>query len=113
MIAEHRQRMATRVAAAALALVVGSAARADAIDGDWCYGALTLSIHGPRLVYPGGIEIVGRYTRHSFDFEPDANSPAAVAAMSMRLVNEETMLLSRAAAATETPETWRRCKPIS
>ena len=87
-------------------------ARADAIDGDWCFAALTMNIQGPRIKIPGGAEITGDYTRHSFRYVTPAAEPGAGSPVAMQLLNEENMSLTRGNPPGD-PEAWKRCKPIS
>ena len=97
-----------------VALAIGTttmAARADAIDGDWCFATQNLNIQGPRIRTPGGNEMQGSYTRHTFDYVIPANETGAGTAIAMQLMGEEYMQLSRGAGSA--PEVWRRCKPVS
>jgi len=94
-----------------LALVAGAAsARADAIDGQWCFGSSHFEINGPKIRTPGGNDIVGNYDRHGFSYVVPANEQGAGAQIIMVLLNEETVQLTRG---TSAPETWKRCKPVS
>jgi hypothetical protein len=94
-----------------LALVAGAAsARADAIDGQWCFGSSHFEINGPKIRTPGGNDIVGNYDRHGFSYVVPANEQGAGAQINMLLLNEETVQLTRG---TSAPETWKRCKPVS
>ena len=92
------------------ALAIPQTARADAIDGDWCFETRNLNIQGSRIRIPSGVEMTGAYTRHSFQYTVPANEPEAGQAIAMQLFGEELMQLTRAAGA---PEMWRRCKPVS
>ncbi len=111
----HRARLGP-VATALLGLstlglvATADAARADAIDGDWCFATQNLNIQGPKIRIPSGIEIVGAYTRHSFEYTVPDNEPEAGKSIAMQLFGEELMQLTRAGGA---PEMWRRCKPVS
>jgi len=87
------------------------AASADAIDGDWCFATQNLNIQGPRIRTPGGNEMQGNYTRHTFDYVTPANETGAGTSIAMQLMGEEHMQLSRGGGAA--PEVWRRCKPVS
>jgi hypothetical protein len=95
--------------AAASALAPGTA-RADAIDGDWCFATQNLNIQGPKIRLPSGMEINGDYDRHGFRYVVPANENGAGTAVSMQLFGEELMQLTRGSAQ---PEMWRRCKPTS
>lgn len=89
-------------------------ANADAIDGDWCFGASSLYIKGPSVRTPGGNQIEANYDRHGIRYVVPANEAGAGSEVVMRLLNEENAVLVRKVGATESgPETWKRCKPIS
>jgi hypothetical protein len=91
-----------------------SVARADAIDGDWCFGASSLFVKGPAVRTPGGNEIQAAYDRHGIRYVVPASEPGAGGEVVMRLLNEENAVLVRKAGTTESaPETWKRCKPVS
>ena len=104
---QHPRRLAL---AASTLLLASVPARADAIDGDWCFATLNLHIQGPRIRIPSGLEMTGDYSRHGFQYTVPANEPGAGTAISMQLFGEELMQLTRAGGA---PEMWRRCKPVS
>jgi hypothetical protein len=94
-----------------LAFLAGAtSARADAIDGQWCFGSSHFEINGPKIRTPGGNDIVGNYDRHGFAYVVPANEQDAGAQIIMVLLNEETVQLTRGRSA---PETWKRCKPVS
>jgi hypothetical protein len=99
------------VTLAALTLF-GKSALADAIDGDWCHGdGKRLSINGPDIVTPGGVQTKGDYDRHHFSYVVPASEPGAGATVTMVLLSEILMLLKPPGGAEQT---WRRCgKPIS
>jgi len=98
---------------AALALLLGSpSAHADAIDGEWCLGASHFAIDGPNIVTPGRNRVQGNYSRHGFAYVVPADEPGAGGEINMRLLNEETVQLTRAGQSSS-PEIWRRCKPTS
>jgi hypothetical protein len=104
--------VSTKSAWAACALLLSaSAARADAIDGDWCFMTQNLHISGPRIRTPGGNEMQGDYSRHTFNYVVPGNEAGAGTAIAMQLLNEEHMQLTRGA--NGAPEVWRRCKPVS
>ena len=85
-------------------------ARADAIDGQWCLGVSHFEISGPSIRTPGGNAITGNYDRHGFTYVVPANEEGAGTQIVMVLLNEETVRLTRG---TSSPETWKRCKPVS
>jgi len=102
---------AALIAAGALCLVPRGA-HADVIDGEWCLGASHFAIDGPNILTPGGNRIQGNYSRHGFLYVVPANEPGAGGEISMLLLNEETVQLTRKGEASG-PEIWRRCKPTS
>jgi hypothetical protein len=98
---------------AALAVLVSvSGARADAIDGHWCFAnGKRLSIEGPNLVTPGGKQMTGEYDRHGFIYVVPAGESGTGDKVYMVLVDDDTMLLKMGAQPLSTgeAETWRRC----
>ena len=91
-----------------LLLLSATAARADAIDGDWCLGAKTMSIRGADIVTPGGQRMKGDYTRHSFSYTVPAGEPGAGEIVAMILRGE--YLLHARQGGQDTPlQEWRRC----
>jgi hypothetical protein len=105
-------RFIARLGLALLALGLSvAAARADVIDGDWCYSTSRhLTIKGPSIVTPGGHQLTGDYTRHSFSYVVPANEQDAGQTVAMQLVNEETVNLRMVAGGTPGPiQVWRRC----
>jgi hypothetical protein len=88
-----------------------TSARADAIDGQWCFSTSHLEIQGPTITTPGGNKIDGNYSRHGFRYIVPANEPDPGSEITMVLYGEELMELTRKGAPA--PEKWRRCKPIS
>ena len=95
-----------------LVTVFGGAARADAIDGEWCHGdGRRLSINGPDIVTPGGARLKGDYDRHHFSYVVPSSEPGAGATVTMVLLSEILMHLKPPSGEEQT---WRRCgKPIS
>lgn len=87
-------------------------ARADAIDGDWCYSdGRRLTINGPDLTTPGGAQLKGDYDRHHFSYVVPSPESGAGATVAMVLLSETLMRLKPPAGEEQT---WRRCgKPIS
>lgn len=95
--------------ALAAAILAPGAALADAIDGDWCSpgGARHLHIQGAKIKTPGGVNMEGVYTRHSFDYVAPAGEREAGKRVAMRLVNEQTVLFRPDGEPRE--EVWNRC----
>jgi hypothetical protein len=95
-----------------LLLVAGApAARADAIDGDWCRAdGKRMAIHGAQIVTPGGQSAHGQYSRHSFDYvipagEAGAGDPVAI------VLRSEYLAHARQGAADAPLQVWNRCQP--
>jgi hypothetical protein len=92
--------------------MAGTAARADAIDGNWCNSTNNkqMQIVGPMIVTPGGKKMEGRYSRHSFAYTiPDTEAPAGEPA-SLQLVNENRIAAQFGSAPVEM---WHRCEQTS
>jgi hypothetical protein len=106
--------VSSKITALAFLLVAtgAGAARADAIDGDWCHeDGKRLSINGPDIVTPAGTHLKGEYDRHHFSYVVPANEPHAGATIAMVLLSEIQMRL-RPPSGEE--QLWRRCgKPVS
>lgn len=99
---------------ALLTSLAAFAARADAIDGHWCFtDGRQFTINGPDIVTSRGFRGQGAYSRHGFSY---AESGWTIA---MTLVNEDTVHLQRQQGASAPPpaapvEVWRRCLgPVS
>ena len=101
-------------AGSALSLVGLDAARADAIDGDWCFkdGRL-MSITRTHIVMPGGKQIRGLYDRHAYTYTVPEEDEGAGSKVFMILANPKNLHLWRdeASAKAQKPpaEVWRRC----
>jgi hypothetical protein len=101
---------------AGLIVVGAAAARADAIDGHWCFtDGKRISIQGPAIVTPAGSRIQGDYARHFFSYVVPEADPGAGQTVSMTLLNEDTVRLrigTAAAPSYDGPgEIWHRCGP--
>jgi hypothetical protein len=94
--------------AAIAALLATGPARADAIDGHWCWQTRHMQIQGPAIVTPGGKQTTGTYTRHAFSYVVPAAEPDAGQAIDMTLVSEDIVHL-RVGRTTGEPQVWRRC----
>ena len=98
-------------------LTVHGAARADAIDGNWCHkNGKRLSIEGPRIVTPEGTAMTGDYERHGFSYIVPPGERGAGKSMVMALVDEDTMQMSEGTlrVLSEIAQTWHRCgAPVS
>jgi hypothetical protein len=91
--------------------VISNAARADVIDGEWCFSdGRHLSIRGPEIVTPAGHRLAGDYSRHSFSYAIPSGEPGTGQTVSMLLLNENTVQLhSGAAGEASAPQIWLRC----
>ena len=98
-------RTALALAAGLLVALAAGPARADVIDGNWCFtDGRYFTIEGPEIVTPGGAHLRGNYSRHFFGYSEGG------ATIYMTLVNEMTVHLRRQA--EQGPyEVWRRCQP--
>jgi hypothetical protein len=99
---------------ALLSLGATASAFADVIDGDWCAAdGRHMSIRGPAIVTPGGKQIAGLYSRHSFSYVVPPPERSAGSTITMRLINPETINLWIGTVAVGPPEIWNRCTPVS
>jgi hypothetical protein len=95
---------------AALLLSAG-AARADAIDGDWCRpDGKRMSIRGPEIVTPGGTRMQGDYSRHYFEYVVPSGEPGAGERVFIQLLSEY-LAHARQGAADAPVQVWNRCQP--
>src|SRR5579872_612165 len=101
----------------AVALLVATrTARADVIDGHWCYpDGKRISIQGPAVITPTGSHIEGSYSRHFFSYVAPQPDPDAGQTVSMSLINEDTVHLRVGSGPSYTSEgptqVWHRCGP--
>lgn len=93
-------------------MTIGGPARADSIDGDWCFrDGRHVAIQGPRIVTASGKPMTGDYSRHAFRYTIPAGEADAGQEAFMALVNEETVHVRVGSDAAAPVQTWRRCKP--
>ena len=98
---------------AGVVLMSAIAARADAIDGSWCYKGRHLAIEGPEILIPSGKQITGDYDRHAFIYKAPPGDKGAGSIIFMGILDDETMEL-RVGSEQVKPEVWRRCAaPVS
>jgi hypothetical protein len=84
--------------------------RADAIDGDWCStDGMRMSIRAEKITTPGGSQIEGNYSRHTFDYvvPPGENGSGEIVNIILR---GEYLALSRQGSADAPMREWHRCK---
>jgi hypothetical protein len=94
--------------AAAALICAATAARADAIDGDWCRAdGKRMSIRGADMVTPGGKQIRGDYTRHSFHYVIPAGESGAGDAVEVILRSE--YLAQARQGGEQSWQEWKRC----
>jgi hypothetical protein len=91
------------------ALYLTAPARADAIDGHWCFDAKRLHVDGENMVTPGGRAIKGEYDRHGFAYVAPPGEDYAGQKMALDLVDDDHLLYSFSN--TVQPQMWRRCGP--
>lgn len=96
------------VFAVAVIGVPEQAARADAIDGSWCFKGRHLAIDGPKMLTPGGKTIEGEYDRHGFIYNAPADEREAGATVYIAQLDEESMEF-RVGSEQGNPQVWRRC----
>jgi hypothetical protein len=95
-------------------LALATPARADAIDGDWCFEAANLFIQGANVRTPGGNQIIADYDRHGIRYVVPPNEAGAGSNIVMRLLNDDNAtLVKKTSSGDAAPENWKRCKPIS
>src|SRR5689334_22150214 len=91
-------------------LMQAGAARADAIDGDWCSAdGQRMSIRGDNITIPSGKQIVGNYSRHAFDYVIPSGDGGAGDTVNI-ILRSEYLAFSRQGANGDKPTEWRRCK---
>ena len=104
-----KQTLLTLSIIAATIFLPTGAARADAIDGDWCNAeAGRMEIAGSNIVTPGGTQMQGLYGRHSFSYVVPAAEPEAGTTLNMILIDDDTLHLTKGTTTAE-PQTWLRC----
>jgi len=94
-------------------VVQAGTARADAIDGDWCStDGQRMSIRGDNITIPSGKQIVGRYSRHAFDYVIPPGDSGAGDTVDI-ILRSEYLAFSRQAATGDRTTEWRRCKDLN
>lgn len=111
MIGRH---LVTTASFVMVLLVSVGPARADAIDGNWCYSdGRSMSIDGPQIVTPGGKRMTGNYNRHAFTYVAPKGEPGAGSMINMILIDEDTLNLTVGGSSAEPRkgkvQVWRRC----
>ena len=112
-----RTAINTTVVLLLLAFGFVSPAIADQIDGTWCSPAgQSMTIDGANVRTPSGKNIVGRYSRHRFDYEiPDGEPNAGGRIFAEQLNDQEIRVTVIKQVQTEpgAHDTWTRCDVVS
>ena len=95
--------------AAMLVLLPAPPARADRIDGNWCYNDRHMSIDGPTIVTPGGTKMTGLYDRHGFRYTIPDGEPDAGAQVDMIQFDDLTIQVVTSGGDGSRTEIWNRC----
>ena len=93
-------------------LLPAAPARADRIDGNWCYKSRHMTIDGPSIVTPGGTKMRGLYDRHGFQYTVPAGEPDAGAQVDMVQYDDQTIQVTTTPGTTAgapRTEIWNRC----
>jgi hypothetical protein len=107
----RKRGVTAAIVGGAILLMSLSAARADAIDGNWCHpDGRRMTIRGPEIVTPGGLRMHGDYTRHSFVYVVPPGEPGPGETVSMTLLSEYLMH-SRQGGNDAPVQAWNRCQP--
>ena len=94
------------------ALAAPQTARADVIDGTWCFAdGRYLEINGPKIRTPGGKRIDGDYGRHEFTYTVPPGEAGAGQPVNMILLDEYTVEFHRGAPGRFPAQTLTRCNP--
>lgn len=94
-------------------LMQAGAARADAIDGDWCSAdGQRMSIRGDNITIPSGKQIAGNYSRHAFDYVIPPGENGAGDTINI-ILRSEYLAFSRQGASGDRTTEWRRCKDLN
>jgi hypothetical protein len=102
-------KVALLICAGAFTTLLTLPARADAIDGDWCRAdGKRMAIHGPDITTPGGKQIRGDYTRHSFSYVIPAGEAGAGETVQIILRNE-FLAHARQGTGDAPVQEWKRC----
>lgn len=106
-----QRTLCTLVAGFGILVAALESARADVIDGTWCHAdGRRLSIRGPQIKTPGGTDMRGDYTRHSFVYVVPAGEPGTGETVSMILLSE--YLMHARQGGNDAPvQVWNRCPP--
>ena len=105
------------LAAAAAFAATMTPAHADKIDGSWCSPeGKSMTIMGRRITTPGGTQMHGDYTRHTFKYDVPENETGAGDRVWAEQLSEEAIAVTvyKGADREAGPrEIWTRCEVIS
>lgn len=104
-----RARTVTLLVLTAAMLLPVSPARADRIDGNWCFKSRHMTIDGPNIVTPGGTKMQGLYDRHGFEYTVPAGEADAGAEVEMIQFDDETIQVTTSGGGQSRTEIWNRC----
>lgn len=107
MVGYHNWSMGSFIVAGTF-MMIAFGARADAIDGSWCYMGRHLAIEGPKMLTPGGKSISGEYDRHGFIYKAPSGEKEAGSMVYIVQLHEEAMEF-RVGSEQAKPEVWKRC----
>lgn len=93
---------------ALVTLLPNQSARADAIDGSWCFKGRHLAIEGPKMLTPGGKSINGDYDRHGFTYKAPVGEKEAGSMVFIASIDDDFMEF-RVGSEQSDPQVWRRC----
>lgn len=103
------QALIKAISIGVMLIAFSDTARADAIDGNWCHADHgNFEIRGSNILTPGGTQMTGEYSRHTFRYIAPTGERAATKPINMAIVDDETLHLI-VEEADENIEVWRRC----
>lgn len=108
-----REIVLTASIAASVTALATAPARADAIDGDWCFRGLHMTIEGASITTPARTKLEGQYNRYRFAYVVPAGEPGAGGEITLVMIRGQEIVHLRRPGQTGEPEVWHRCKPIS
>ena len=102
-------KLSAAICAAIIFLASAGPSLADAINGDWCRAdGKRMTIRGAEIVTPGGKQIRGDYTRHSFAYVIPSGEAGAGDAVQI-ILRSEYLAHARQGADNSAWQEWRRC----
>jgi hypothetical protein len=108
------------ILAAVLCLTWGGAARADSIDGDWCYkDGRRFTIDGSNFTTPGRNKIQGEYERYAYSYVIPKSEAGAGLTVSMVFIHDDELHVTlgkpegvpmKGVSPGGPAEVWKRCR---